>query len=740
VIAAVAAASATTAYVLACGPFLIEYRAVQVITPAHPDEYSRGSVGVVRPRFARRYLVQAYRRFSDQEPLPGIVARVTAPDYSKAPPPTAAEEWTTLRTFLISEPPAPGEDAHRVDVNRVVSGDYQSIQNCLDDAFVSAIRTAKTRAARFGASSPQLREWVRAQDAVFANCKGDPLVLPDPAPATVDPLTRADRAYQTAAAYFYATRYDEAAQRFRAIAADASSPWRPYGRYLAARALIRSATIPEKLAAAPLADAETELRRVLDDPAASSLHASARGLLDFIEAHVHATERLRVISTALIGNRLVPAQQLTDYQWLMDRLLGDTTEYEYGAVKDRDAIAGSSELNDWILAMQGSGSGALDRAIAQWKRGRGVPWLVAALWRLPPDHPDVPAVLQGAEAIDRSSPAFATLAFLRARLLARRGDTTQARRLLATLPSSPQTGFEPETLNLLAAERLMLASTLEEALRNAPRTIVAGYMDGGTLAMPSGTSVPVFDADAEVMFSNRLPLSTLVEASTSPTLPARLRQRVAGAALVRALLLKRYPEALETATVLHALTPSLAPELDRLRNAATPEDRHIAGLFLLLRTPGLRAGVQGVEDDQTLKTREPAKTFDHLFRRNWWCSFDPRSPERHAPDAELLTLLYQGGMPSPSFLSSDERSALDVELAALAKLGAGPTYLAREAITWAEAHPSDPDAAEALAHAVEGTRWGCTDEKTTAASRAAFQTLHRLFPKSEWARKTKYWY
>ena len=36
--------------------------------------------------------------------------------------------------------------------------------------------------------------------------------------------------------------------------------------------------------------------------------------------------------------------------------------------------------------------------------------------------------------------------------------------------------------------------------------------------------------------------------------------------------------------------------------------------------------------------------------------------------------------------------------------------------------------------------WGCADKTTSAASRAAFQTLHRLFPRSDWARRTKYWY
>lgn len=37
----------------------------------------------------------------------------------------------------------------------------------------------------------------------------------------------------------------------------------------------------------------------------------------------------------------------------------------------------------------------------------------------------------------------------------------------------------------------------------------------------------------------------------------------------------------------------------------------------------------------------------------------------------------------------------------------------------------------------------CTDATTRPASRSAFQTLHRLFPTSEWARSIgirKYWY
>jgi hypothetical protein len=80
------------------------------------------------------------------------------------------------------------------------------------------------------------------------------------------------------------------------------------------------------------------------------------------------------------------------------------------------------------------------------------------------------------------------------------------------------------------------------------------------------------------------------------------------------------------------------------------------------------------------------------------------------------------------------------ERQAMAALGTAPNYLAAEAVKWAKSRPTDLDAAEALAHAVEGTRWGCTDKGSTPASRAAFQTLHQLFPRSEWAQRTRYWY
>jgi hypothetical protein len=47
----------------ACGPFWTQLDTVQKIEPPYKGEYKRGELGVVRPLFARRYLLQAFRVF-----------------------------------------------------------------------------------------------------------------------------------------------------------------------------------------------------------------------------------------------------------------------------------------------------------------------------------------------------------------------------------------------------------------------------------------------------------------------------------------------------------------------------------------------------------------------------------------------------------------------------------------------------------------------------------------------------
>ena len=63
-------------------------------------------------------------------------------------------------------------------------------QVCFDDAFDTAAATLKDRAAAHGAASPEVKAWLAAQDAVFANCHES---TPSAGPADRRPALAAGR-------------------------------------------------------------------------------------------------------------------------------------------------------------------------------------------------------------------------------------------------------------------------------------------------------------------------------------------------------------------------------------------------------------------------------------------------------------------------------------------------------------------------------------------------------------------
>ncbi len=285
-------------------------------------------------------------------------------------PRTSIEEWKEFRRRVLgagaAEPQLPSLYYDDSSVGRQIETLYLSFPNCQGDAFRSATRTLEDRLAKFQGNRAVIIEWIGAQDAVFANCAGGQLVLPPP-PTSPDPLLRADYEYHTAAAYFYGTEYEEAARRFRQIALNESSPWQRYGRYLAARAVIRQATVPDQPESVRdqfLVAAEAELRAVLTDRRAAALHESARGLLGFIHVRLRPTERLVELSTKLEREPSASRQDVDDYRWLMDR------------VSSRMIVGidpQSSNLADWIIATQTTGDEAFAHSLQDGRR-RNLPY------------------------------------------------------------------------------------------------------------------------------------------------------------------------------------------------------------------------------------------------------------------------------------------------------------------------------------------------------------------------------
>src|SRR5713101_7602312 len=302
----------------------------------HPDfplaTFARGELGVLQPPDARSYLYVAYRYFIgqgfDQEEQKALVAlwderlnsrwnageawikewldtRSTVPGVG-VPPELQAYHRFPLGYFKYPGfPPAPEVQAQYY--HSLAPGYFSEYLNCPEDVFWTAVRTLNERIAQFGAASPEVREWVRAQDQVFANCSGGP-AIPGPAEPGIHPLIQADRAYQIAAAHLYAGHFDVAENLFREIAQDASSPWRQIAPYLVARTLVRKATLgagpgeagPGETDMATLAQAKVALHTVLSDDSLHTIHPAAQRLLAFVRFRLQPVERCHELAHAIL--------------------------------------------------------------------------------------------------------------------------------------------------------------------------------------------------------------------------------------------------------------------------------------------------------------------------------------------------------------------------------------------------------------------------------------------------------
>lgn len=115
--------------------------------------------------------------------------------------------------------------------------------------------------------------------------------------------------------------------------------------------------------------------------------------------------------------------------------------------------------------------------------------------------------------------------------------------------------------------------------------------------------------------------------------------------------------------------------------------------------------------------------------------------KRGEAGSELIHTLYPDHVvPYPSFVSTAQQRVVEQELAALDATGHATRFLATAALDWARERPRDPEAAEALSRIVVLWRRACRDAADFELSRRSFQTLHRQFKNSEWAKQTPFWY
>jgi hypothetical protein len=445
----------------ACGPFFPS--AIFTYTQ-HPDfpliAFARGQLGILQPTYYRAYLFAAYRNLSGaplskKEQVAALSLwreRMTAnwhPGQRPQEVAKATSPWLEARKQVPGTGAVTGLDgADPIGITRP-TGQYSTYYNCLTDAFATARLTLQARIAKFGAGSTEVKEWLAAQDQVFANCSkpggNSATIVPAAAHPEDNPLVRSDRAYQTAAAYFYNEEFPKAESLFAEIAKDKNSEWTSVARLLIARIYIREATLsdsekPGDIDLAPLAKAEAQLQGLLADKNVAERHPAAQRLLGFVEFRLHPQERLAQLERALT-HRDASAdfeQDLCDYTWLLAR---NSTERE------------KNEAADWIFTFQGPpGEFVADHSVERWQQAKTLPWLIAAIANIPATHPQAGAILAAAAKVGPDSPAFATISFHRARLLAESNQNVAVRAELDALLEKQSSRFPPSSRNLLLAE------------------------------------------------------------------------------------------------------------------------------------------------------------------------------------------------------------------------------------------------------------------------------------------------
>jgi len=665
------------------------------VRPDDPIEsYVNGRIGILGREFARSHLVVAYRWLSGSPP--SDVERQGFLDLvqhrlKEVIPEDREKGWQQARAEIRGAQTGSGIYTARN------AGNYAYFENCTGDALLKASEVLRDRALRYGAKSPAVASWLDAQDAVFANCsEGE--VLPKPADDALPALLKADRAYQIASANFYATKYDDARAQFMTIASDAGSPWRQTARFVAARALLRKATVfaKEAFEREPMEQAEKDLRAILADASMAPFHDAARALLSFAVFRLRPEERFKETSTALARGTSATARDargnLADYTLLLDTLEGEHED----------------DLTDWIETFQAGGD-----ATAKWRETKKLHWLVAAIAAAAPA--DANELLDASSKVDASSPAYPMLAYHRARLLLASNKSDAARSEIDRALALGEDKLPPSSRNLLLEQRRGIARSLADYLRDAQVKPVGNDSE----QTPDSSLNAVLPPDAADVIDAAMPLDMLAEAAQKE-MPGEIRNPILIAAWTRAILLDRDDVAKKLAPLVTALDPTLEEPFAAWLKAAGP-GRRFAAADLIVHYGGLQPNVMWYGG-------RPANDHDLASVNhgggNWWC----------IRKSEVDRVV-------PPFLADPKlASTAAAERLALLELGAGPTWMLEAFIDLAEAQPKDPRVAEGLSLAVRGTRWACGDSETDRLAEQAFNLLHKRYAATTWAKETPYWY
>jgi hypothetical protein len=684
-----------------------------VTRPANLDRFLEGKLGVLRRSYEERYRIAAFRMLAGK-PLTEAERSAVFPPYGPSVDRNygspAMDKWIGLRRSVKGVKPEVTIERYKA----VRPPDTYRFRNCQEAAFDAATETLVELRQQWPNDDPRLVEWVRGQDQVFENCSGDapaPVIPADAAP-DADPLLAAYRRYQIAAALFYSGQHRKASEAFLRIAEDENSPWRGYGPYLSARALLRAGMLDGDAAA--FQEGKAALLAILNDPDRSDWHENCLDLLHLWQIRVEPEVRLAELGAELMApSEEDRSQAVIDFIHLMRPTRKEA---------DRKRQAATGELAAWLVAMAPDPPRDLGgESVSYWQKTGNPAWLIAALANA--GDRDLPALFEAARRIGPGSPAYESIAYYATTREIARGNRAAAR---GWADRALRQNLERPSRNLILEERIKVAVDWSEFLRFAVRRREPSlvFYDNAEVNDQWGeiSTEGVFDRDVITAFNNALPLSLWLDASRNKLVPAHMQLEIAEAGWARALQIGKSDEARSFMQRVVELNPAVSTGAAFL-GATGPEDALHAALYIVLRTPSLwpklHPPLTGPPD---LAYPRHVATDAYGRRSGCW-------------DAGL----EQKYVRAIDFLTAEQRAAASAEVKQiLATKPWDAGFLLSATLEWAKAKPDDPHVPEALHRAVMAARYRCGSDPKL--SRQAFSLLHRQYPKSPWTAKTKYWY
>lgn len=741
---------------LACGPSFITPIFVFTSRPENAEAFAQGNIGIIQPEYYRSVLFVAYRElnkipFSDEEQK--LLVRDWDAEYkledSNEPTKMAAiGNWIALRKKVLATGNEP-----KINTDRSFNNSYDVFQNCTASAFDNAAKTLAARIAENSQTDANVKDWVQAQDLVFANCS-ETKTIPEEAKQNAPVWLKNDRDYQIAAAYFYATNYDEAEKRFASIEKDKSSPWHELSAYLLARVALRRACAVSSDASLNenaqktqrfvyYQQAENQLTSILADQSLSQFHGTAKQLVNLITFRTNP-EKLH----GLLAKKLLEPtgdayffQNLTDYRRLLDKVT------EGGTLGDAEKLLAKfreqSDLTDWIFTVQNVEKDAFGHAVSKWRASKSEAWLVASLMKASKDVSELPELITASKKVARTSPAFLTVAYHVVRVQMVQGEIDEPRKLLDSILNDNSLQMSVSTANSFFSERLLLAQNLDEFVQFSQRRAAAFGYNGINTQLVDLAEIPkegedynkkdrpwisrsMFDTDSTWVMNTQLPLSLLKKVALHANLPDYLKPRLMVSAWARAVLLNNEKTALALAPDMMNCISELKSYMPDFIKAKNSETRSFEASWIMLNNPAMRPVV-----DYGLERQAGFSDIDN-YRDNWWCYREQAYKPENSDAAELLV---------PGFISKAELAEATAENDSISRHAAsGSNYLAAEASAWATSLTTEKRLPNALYLAVKATRFGCQNCETGKISKAAFDILKTRFGNTPWKKKTPYWF